>query len=290
MFPPRGGQPTPPRKSDKNTAMLAPIDVARLEETRASTMLAAMADEARDWAGGTMGFSGPGTWLNQVMGAGLGAPVGTVELDDMVEFYESRGVEARIELCPFADESLTAGLSARDFTVREFQNVLCCEIGPTAPQLPLGWPPRLEVRLVDRDDASAVQELVQVSLSGFFPAGEPISEVMRRSSMHMLSMARTRGFIATLDGAVVGGGLLDLGESAANLAGTSVLPEARRRGVQQALILARLQAAREYGCRVATIASKPGIPTERNAMRLGFAMAYTKVVLARSGAGLLPSP
>jgi hypothetical protein len=43
------------------------------------------------------------------------------------------------------------------------------------------------------------------------------------------------------------------------------------------------------GCILATISSRPGIPTERNALRLGFTMAYTKVILVRPGPGLAAS-
>lgn len=200
------------------------------------------------------------------------------------------GVEARIELCPFADETLVRGLSARAFTVRELENVLFVDLQAELPVLPHGWPVGVEVRMVDRDDPDDVEALVQISLRGFFAVGEAIPEPMRAASRAVLAMPRSRGFIAELDGRAVGGGMLDLGEGAANLAGVSVLPEARRRGIQQALMLARLQAAREHGCRIATIDSEPGIPTERNAMRLGFSMAYTKVVLAKAGPGLEPSP
>jgi GNAT superfamily N-acetyltransferase len=270
--------------------MLAPVDVAHFEEARAASMLAASAQESRPWAGGTMAFSGRGSWQNQVMGAGLDQPVSDAQIDEMVAFYESRGVEARIELCPFAHESLTSGLSDRLFTVRELENVLAFDLRGVLPKLPHGWPAGVEIELVDPDDSTGIEALVEVSLRGFVPVGTPIPGALRDASRRVLSMARTRGFVARLEDQVVGGGLLDLTEDSANLAGTSVIPEARRRGIQQALVRARLQTAREHGCRIATIDSKPGIPTERNAMRLGFAMAYTKIVLARAGAGLQPSP
>lgn len=61
--------------------------------------------------------------------------------------------------------------------------------------------------------------------------------------------------------------------------GVSELPEFRRRGIQQALIAARLQACVDAGCELACIHSSPGIGTERNAARMGFALAYTKVTL-----------
>ncbi len=270
--------------------MLTPIEVARIEEARAAAMLAGSAREVRPWAGGTMGFSEPGSWQNQVMGAGLDVSVSDAELDAMVEFYESRGVEARLELCPFADESLVAGLAARGFTLREFQNVLSCELTSEPPAPPLGWPEGVEVRAVDPADASELDELITVSMSGFVPPSEPIPAPLREAARRLLSSPRMVGFLARIDGRAVGGGSVDIGQGGAALVGTSVFSEARRRGIQQALIVARLAAARERGAQVAVIDSRPGIPTERNAMRLGFDMAYTKVVLARPGEGLHVTP
>ena len=72
------------------------------------------------------------------------------------------------------------------------------------------------------------------------------------------------------------------------LFGLAVVPEYRRRGVQQALIAERLRLARDAGARVATIGSRPGHSTERNVRRMGFQTAYTKVSLVRPGAGLRP--
>lgn len=69
--------------------------------------------------------------------------------------------------------------------------------------------------------------------------------------------------------------------------GASVLPTFRNRGVQQALIAARLNHGIEHGATMSSIGSKPGIPTERNARRMGFQLAYTKVHVVKPGPGLM---
>ena len=75
-----------------------------------------------------------------------------------------------------------------------------------------------------------------------------------------------------------------------SLFGASVLPAFRRRGIQQALISARLQTALSLGADLASITSHPGIPTERNAARLGFQLAYVRAVMVKRGPELVPSP
>ena len=52
-------------------------------------------------------------------------------------------------------------------------------------------------------------------------------------------------------------------------------------GFQRALIVRRLELARERGCRLAVVHAKPGSPTERNATLLDFVAAYTKVLMER---------
>jgi GNAT superfamily N-acetyltransferase len=75
-----------------------------------------------------------------------------------------------------------------------------------------------------------------------------------------------------------------------SLLGTSVLPRFRRRGIQQALMAVRLERALELGSDLSDITSRPGIPTERNAGRLGFQLAFVRPVLVRRAPGLVPSP
>lgn len=73
------------------------------------------------------------------------------------------------------------------------------------------------------------------------------------------------------------------------LFGLSVLPEYRKRGIQQAMIGERLRIARQEGAHFATISARPGVATERNARRMGFEVAYTKAIVVRPGAGLRPN-
>jgi GNAT superfamily N-acetyltransferase len=116
---------------------------------------------------------------------------------------------------------------------------------------------------------------------------DTVRPIDRADAQGCLALPATLTYAATLDGQLVAAGSVHLGDRSAALMGVSTLPAFRRRGIQQALIARRLAAAR--GCILATISSKPGIPTERNAMRLGFTMAYTKVIVVRPGPGLAAS-
>ena len=268
-------------------------DIARLEERRAAIGTKEIAREAQPFAGGVMCYDHPGAWANQAMAVGLDGSVSEREVDRMVTFYESRGVEPRLELTPFADETLVNALARRRFELRGFENVLAREITEAADlrsSHPFGWPEGLEILTVDPTDEESVRTFVELSTSGFRPPDQPIDPSLVELTSKIAGHPRCTSFIARVHGAPAGAASMEIDGEAAALFGTSVLPEFQRRGIQLALMLERLELGRGAGARVCTIGSKPGIPTERNARRLGFFIAYSKVVLARSGEGLTPSP
>lgn len=271
------------------SSALAPIDLARLEEARLARALADCSVEHAPFAGGVLGFGGPGSWQNGAYGAGLAGEVDEEEIERFCAFYRERGVEPRIELAPFAHESLVQGLAARGFVIREFESVLFRELGPETPDI-ADLDPALVVRVVDQGDEVAVRHAVEISNAGFRAEGEPPNEVSIASLMRAVVRPYVTCFVAELDGEPVGGGMVEVHRDIAALFGASTMHGHRRRGVHRALFAARLAHARAAGCRVASIGSIPGASTERNAMRCGFRTAYTKVILRQPAPGLSASP
>lgn len=282
--------------------MLMPIEIARMEEARQARAMTEIAPVHELAMGGVMSFLEPGSWANQACGVGLAGPVSDDEIDRFVAFYESRGVEPRVELSQFADPSLLAGLGQRGFDMRQFETVLARAIEPDAdimPALPGAWPRDdagndLEIARVEPADEAMVLESLRVAMSGFMPKGHVPSD--GEVQMHRRVVAHPHGevIVAKFGERVVGSGGAEYPRDAAIpvgvLFGVSVLPEFRRRGVQQAMIHYRLRRALERGASVAVIHSQPGASTDRNAMRLGFSPCYTKVIMAKRSEGLVPSP
>src|SRR5690606_55780 len=130
------------------------LRIARLEERRQALGVASIADEAEPLSTGMMCFSGPGSWSNQAMGLGMEGPVSAAELDRLIEFYEARGVEPRLELCPLADETLVRGLADRGFVVRDFDDVHVRAL-TDLPRAAL--PPGARLQVVDPADPAQVE-------------------------------------------------------------------------------------------------------------------------------------
>src|SRR5690606_20242347 len=128
----------------------------------------------------------------------------------------------------------------------------------------------------------------EVTLRGFYPDGE-IPQAMLDACVTTNLLPNTLTYLAWTDGELAAAGSISIGDRVASLMGVSTELRFRRRGIQQALMVERLAAVRARGCVLATIGSHPDTPTERNAMRLGFAMAYTKVIVVRPAVGLARS-
>jgi hypothetical protein len=78
-----------------------------------------------------------------------------------------------------------------------------------------------------------------------------------------------------------------MAEGVAQFIGTATAPAHRRRGVQTALLSARLADAAAAGCDFAVITTQPGSKSQQNAQRRGFDLLYTRAVLCR---GIMRDP
>jgi GNAT superfamily N-acetyltransferase len=267
--------------------MINLADIARLEEARIALGISEIADESRPFAGGTMSRAAPGSWVNCACGGGLAGEVNPELVRELIDFYAGAGLEPRVELCPLAHPSLVGHLAKEGFVVRVFENVFFRPLDPAeAIAAPSPAPDGLIIRVVDRGDGRDVERFAVASIGPFIPDGKEITDGMLETVRRVARHPRCVCLCAELDGQVVGTGALELHGEISALFALSVLKEHRRRGIQQALMVWRLREAARRGARIATIGSRPGVATERNARRMGFQVAYTKVVLVRPGPGL----
>lgn len=272
--------------------------VAVLEEARLAAGMGLVAVERREVAGGMLARGEPGTWVNVATGLGMHGAVSDAEIEEFVAFYVSAGLEPRIEVCPFADASLVKGLASRRFVVKHFENVFFREYAASdrdlcAASTPSPLAEGIEVGRLDPEDEKGVWEYAAAVARGFSPDGEEPEAADVSLTARVVRTQHVWAYAARAEGRIVGGGAIEIppgeGAKATALFALSVLPAYRRKGVQQALIAARLRAGAEAGGTIATISALPGVATERNARRMGFQVAYTKAVMAWPGEGLAGS-
>jgi len=272
--------------------MRLPRDIAILEERQAARGKSEAARTAEPIAGGWMCFEKIGSWKNTASGLGMEGPVSLSDMETLVAFYTSRGVEPVVEICSYAHSSLRTHLATLGFRLRGFENVLARPLGVDeefSRQLVQGGPDGITITHLDPTDEAEVWRFIEVATSGFLAPGVPMSDHVLEANLPIIAHPRCDSFGAVFDGQIVGASVVEISPPIASLFLTSVLPSHRRRGIQSALIAHRLHHARELGCEIACIGADPGAATESNAIRLGFSMAYTKAIMVMPGDGLAPA-
>jgi hypothetical protein len=235
-------------------------------------------------AGGYAVYCGANSPITQAVGLGLNGPVSAEEIDRLEEFYFSRNEPVRAETSPLADASLFALYRERGYGVTEFSNVMVRPIDSAERwQEPAG----IEIWKASRQE----MELWTLTVAQGFAENYPVTEEIIRI-MKVFGLSRgMECYLASIDGKVAGGATLSLRGKIAGLFGASTLPDFRKRGVQTALLRARLRRAAEVRCEIAMSLAQPGSHSQRNISRLGFRTLYTRVKFERevkNGRGKIP--
>jgi GNAT superfamily N-acetyltransferase len=271
-------------------SVAAAIEAAEAHHLRQQVLawrtLGAAGAHVVDIAGGVAAFTEPlfGRKLNHVTGLGLSGSVDDAALTGLEAAYAERGLGVEIDLCPHADAGLLALLARRGYAVNAFSNTYARTLDDVADDG--GATPGIEV-LAGRD-ADAL--FVEASIAGFsVQAQDRPRELL--AALARMAQARddTSVFVARVDGRVAGSAGLSVAETALGRIGelyiASTLPAWRGRGVQMALLRARLAAARAAGCALAVVMARPANTSARNTERAGFRLAFTKATFARPFAG-----
>jgi len=261
-------------------ALAAEIELAEAEAAVvcAKQMMALASDSAaavEAIAGGYAVYCGADNPVTQAVGVGLRGPVSSEEFDKLEAFYFRRKEAVRVETCPLADRTLFEHYRSRNYHVSEFSNVMVRPVNhEKRPPLPEG----LEIRRARPEELDLWVMTVAQGFQEHYPVTSELLSVMK-----MFAMGRnTECYLARIGGRVVGGATLGVRGTIAGLFGASTLAGYRKRGVQTALLHARLERAVRAGCTLAMSLAQPGSASERNITRLGFRTLYTRVKFERA--------
>jgi GNAT superfamily N-acetyltransferase len=233
-------------------------------------------------AGGVASYAEEGSPFNKVAGLGFdGVPTAAV-LDELEEAFHTLGAPVQIELAHLVDPTIGARLSDRGYRLESFENVLGLALTGDIKRV---TPPGVQVRPSGDDEFELWLDVVADAVAHPDPQGMPWREefpreVYLRAERDAAAAGVTR-YVALLEGTVAGGAGLRIDEGVAQLAGAGTAPAHRRRGVQTALLSARLADAADAGCDVAVITTQPGSRSQQNAQRRGFELLYTRAVLVK---------
>ncbi|MET0552026.1 MAG: GNAT family N-acetyltransferase [Vicinamibacteria bacterium] len=235
-------------------------------------------------AGGFATFTSAGSPLNKVAGLGFGGPLDPAALEAVERAFAERGSHVQVEVSTLGDPEVVQTLTKRGYVLQGFENVL----GLALPRASAAAPPSgIEIA---ESPSGELDAWVDVVVTGFATADtqgvaaqeSPERDLLAGVMADMASAAGLSLFVARRGGVTAGGGSLRLGGGVALLCGAATLPEHRRRGVQSALLGARLQIAADAGCDVAVVTTAPGSKSQENVQRQGFELLYARAVLVRT--------
>jgi ribosomal protein S18 acetylase RimI-like enzyme len=272
--------------------MFANIDLARRIEAAEARLMAAIAEQARrhdpagdvlcePLGGGGVTYVRPDAPMNKLVGAGFDGPIDETRLDAIERAFTARRAPLQVELATLARCEAAQQLAGRGYLPVAFEHVLGRDLR-AAPVAPAGH----RVELARAAAGPWIECMADSFLAGDGTgAGSPDAfaraEIVR--AMQELAAVPDVRRYQVCDGDTMAGGAsmrLDPG-GVALLCGAATVPARRRRGVQSALLAARLGDAAAAGCDVAVMTVQPGSRSQHNATRLGFALLYARAILVR---------
>jgi ribosomal protein S18 acetylase RimI-like enzyme len=233
-------------------------------------------------AGGVASFAEADSPFNKVAGVGFGGVPGADELDQVERAFAARGSAVQAELAVLADPAVGALLTGRGYRLESFENVLGRALADRPGRV---TPPGIEVRRSGDEDFGSWLEVVADAAvqpdSQGVPEHEEFSrEAVARAERDLVAAGAVR-YTALRDGVLAGGASMRLAGSIAQLTGAATAPAHRRRGIQSALLSARLADAAAAGCEVAVVVAQPGSRSQQNVQRQGFDLLYSRAILVR---------
>ncbi|MDX6337920.1 MAG: hypothetical protein QOG05_5260 [Streptosporangiaceae bacterium] len=233
-------------------------------------------------AGGVASFAEEGSPFNKVAGLGFGGVPGPAVLGEIERAFTRCGAPVQVELAHLADPAVGARLTGRGYRLVSFENVLGLALSGEHERV---TPPGIEVRPSGEDEFESwvgvqAEGVAHPDTQGVPGHEEFPREVIERAERDIAAAGVMR-YAALRDGVMAGGASFRMADGVAQLTGAATAPAHRRRGIQTALLSARLADAAAAGCDIAVVTTQPGSKSQQNVQRQGFDLLYTRAVLVK---------
>lgn len=269
------------RPSDMDTIFCDTALAARIERAEADFIAACSEAAGRGFAmpigDGVASYAGLDSPLNKVAGHGFGK-LEPADLDAIEHAYADRAAPVQAEVASLADPDVLELLAGCGYRLVSFENVLGRALGGPVDRT---TPPGVDIARSGDDFDTWLEVVVDAALHPDIQ-GVPWHEEFPRDILENAerdAAGLVDRYLARLDGTPAGGGSMRIADGIAQLTGAGTAPAFRRRGIQSALLSARLADATAAGCDIAVITVQPGSKSQQNAQRRGFDLLYTRAVV-----------
>ncbi|MEO8096428.1 MAG: GNAT family N-acetyltransferase [Acidobacteriota bacterium] len=226
--------------------------------------------EWREFGGAFAVFDGVSSPATQTFGLGIFEKLTPAKLDAIEAFFLDRGAPVLHEVSPLA------GVEALDLLcARHYRPVEICSVmyRPLSPQIPQPARAEITVRVIGPGEAHL---WTSVTVQAWADKHPELLDSLLQTAAIASDREQSLCFLAEIDGQPGAAGVLCMHNGVALFGGSATIPALRRRGLQRALIEARLDYALASGCDLAMMVAEAGSDSQRNAERQGFHIAYTR--------------
>jgi GNAT superfamily N-acetyltransferase len=189
-------------------------------------------------------------------------------IDDVSAWLSARGAAPHFRVSPLTHPSdLAQRLARRGFIQSEAETQMML----TAPDIAPPSNPRVAVEQIE---SSEITRWAEIQQRGFGLAVSSQTAIDMTNAFIFVSGIKP--FLARLEGAAVGVGMLFAWEGALGIYGVATLPDVRRQGVGAALVRAMICKARARGNAPICLQVETGSPAQRWYEQLGFRAVYDR--------------
>ncbi len=220
--------------------------------------------------GGGIAIATPLPYINSTYGVGIDNDLSLADLQQLEGFFDTQNLSPQIEVSPFTRLDVMALLGQQGYYPSKFKTAYYCVLD--------------HIDLSDSD--IRVVPINENQRELWVKTSRDIDRLDDKDPLTQLTYANTYRehticFLAMIDGEAVGASALSIRDNSAILYFTSTREAYRKRGVQMAMVQARLAYAQSQGCDVAFTTTIPGNNSMRNVMRAGFHVAYTQMSMTK---------
>jgi GNAT superfamily N-acetyltransferase len=215
-------------------------------------------------------FDGIDSPVTQAFGLGLFEELSADSLDVVERFFLDRGAQILLEVSPLAGVAALDLLCGRNYRPVEISSVLYRSVEEPIAEVD----GTIRVRVIGPDEAQLWSE---TNARGWTHEHPELWDFLLQIGAIATACEQNLCFLAEVDGKAGAAGSLSMHEGVALFAGSSTVPELRRRGLQAALLAERMRYAFANGCDLAMMVAEAGSSSQRNAERKGFRVAYTRM-------------
>jgi GNAT superfamily N-acetyltransferase len=197
-------------------------------------------------------------------------------LPQFLAFYAATEQPCWVTVPPYIPIAVTNALCKSGFHVERYASSLVAQPVPRSSAV------EADVAEIGRDELGVFLD----TLNTGFDADAAALPNLRRNQGFWCDVPDWHLYLARVDGAPAGAAVLSVDGDVGYLAAASVLPAYRGRGLQSALIAARLERARTRGCSVVCCGADWGSQSQRNLQRAGLVIAHVKSIWTNGARGL----